>query len=109
MPAKAKKAAPTKKVAPARKAVPVKKVAQSRVAPRRVVARPAARPVASRATRTSQESIWTKHYFKDEQDDFFARHPNAKILLAMFIAALVFYMAIVWTNRADLFPQLFML
>lgn len=100
MPAKAKKVSPAKKVAP------------SRVTPRRVAARPVAKPVAKSVARPRpvtrrNENMWTKLHFMEEQNAFFAAHPNSRILLAVFISAVVFYLFIVWTNRADILPQVF--
>jgi hypothetical protein len=96
-----KKAMPAKKVVakPAAKVVakaPVKKVA----------ARPAA-PARARVARKS-EDLWTKQFFGKEQDDFYAAHPNSRVLIALFTGALVLFMYIVWSNKLDLFPQAFM-
>jgi hypothetical protein len=56
----------------------------------------------------AKESIWTKQFLMKEQQEFYAAHPNSKILIAVFICALVLFLFIFWTNKADLYPQAFM-
>lgn len=108
MPApKSKKTMPTKKVA-------AKPVSKSAVKPTAKVAKPVAKktpvrsaaPARSRTARKS-EDIWTKQYFGKEQEEFYAKHPNSKVLIALFTGALILFLYIVWTNKIDLFPQAF--
>lgn len=79
-----------------------------------VVAKPLAkkapvRAAASARPRTARKSedIWTKQYFGKEQDEFYAKHPNSKVLIALFTGALILFLYIVWTNKLNLFPQAF--
>ncbi|MBW7955947.1 hypothetical protein H3C66_04400 [Patescibacteria group bacterium] len=87
---------------PAKAKRPVKKPAV-KASSRRVPARPAViarRPVA-------KEGFWTKQHFMREQNEFFSAHPNSKILLALFTGVLAFYLFIAWSNRMELFPQIY--
>jgi hypothetical protein len=104
MPApKSKKAMPTKKVVAKPAAKPATKA--SKPAPKKAPVRAAA-PARPRPARKS-EDIWTKQYFGKEQDEFYAKHPNSKVLIALFTGALILFLYIVWTNKLDLFPQAF--
>jgi len=98
MPAKAKKATPRKTASSA---------ASRRVAARSVRAARPARPIAKIPRPHREESIWTKQYFLEPQIEFFRRHTNAQVLLALFIGAALFYFFIVWSNRVEIFPELF--
>jgi|GEM_PF-2272561 len=95
----------------AKKVVPVQKLAV-RPAAKPIVKVIAKKPTIKIATRISKpkkaENIWTKMYFMKEQDEFFMAHPNSKVLLAIFIGALILFLYIVWSNRMDIFPQAFM-
>ncbi len=99
MPAKAKKAAPRK--------------AASRVSSRRAVARSVraprpTKPIAKIPRPHREENIWTKQFFLEPQLKFFRKHTNAQVLLALFIGAVLFYFFIVWSNRVEIFPELFL-
>jgi hypothetical protein len=90
---------------PAKAKTSVKKPA-AKAKPRRVVSRTA--PSVSTSSKSiKKESIWTKPHFIEPQEEFFAKHPNSKILLTLLIAVLIFYFIMVWVNRVEMFPQLF--
>lgn len=90
MPAKAKKASIRRPLSPTRTSNRRQAVTAAKVAAK------------------SDANFWTKPHFQKEQEHFFACHPNSKVLLTVFLLALVFYAFIAWENRMDLFPQLFM-
>jgi len=89
------------------KNVPIKSPAKvaTKAKNRRVVSRSAPSVTASRSSK--KHTAWTKPYFLQPQEEFFAAHPNSKILLALFVGVITFYCLLVWMNRVELFPQLF--
>jgi hypothetical protein len=86
MPAKAKKAVPVKKKV-------TKSVKRS--------------PAVSRKVRPQGGNVWNTQFMMKEQEDFYVNHPNSKILITVFIGALLLFIYIVWSNRVDIFPKLF--
>ncbi len=76
---KAKVVAPAKKVLPAKKVVSVKKTMKATATPK--------------SPKSRKSMNWWQCYEMD-RDQFFVSHPNARILLGLFVVSLALYIAI---------------
>ena len=64
----------------------------------------AAKKVSRPAAPTRSTHPLHKHYFMEEQDEFFRKHPSAQMLLTVFLVAVVVFFVFIYMNRSYYMP-----